>query len=159
MLKKILIGLGAVLGVVVLGLVALAVFFDANKYKPEIQQYVLDHYKRTLTFQGDLSLSVFPRFAIALPPTTLSNRGGDRSSASLKGAKVSVAVLPLLRGRVEVGTVSIDGLTATIERRRGLTYVSVDGAYYALTRCPNSQAACLVLSNLPEPDSRFATPP
>lgn len=118
MLKKILIGLGAVLGVVVLGLVALAVFFDANKYKPEIQQYVLDHYKRTLTFQGDLSLSVFPRIAIALPPTTLSNRGGDRASASLKGAKVSVAVLPLLRGRIEIGTVSIDALTATIERRR-----------------------------------------
>jgi AsmA protein len=118
MLKKILIGLGAVLGVVVLGLVALAVFFDANKYKPEIQQYVQDHYKRTLRFNGDLSLSVFPRIALALPPTTLSNRGGDRASASLKGAKVSVALLPLLKSRIEVGTVSIDGLTATVERRR-----------------------------------------
>ncbi len=118
MLKKILIGLAAVLGVVVIGLVALAVFFDANKYKPEIQHYVQAHYKRTLTFDGDLSLSVFPRIALALPPTTLSNRGGDRASASLKGAKVSVALLPLLRSRIEVGTISIDGLTATIERRR-----------------------------------------
>lgn len=50
-------------------------------------------------------------------------------------------------------------LIREIERRRGLTYVSVDGAYYALTRCPNSQAACLVAATLPEPDSRFATPP
>jgi AsmA protein len=118
MLKKILMGLAAVLGVVVLGLVALAVFFDANKYKPEIQQYVQQHYKRTLAFNGDLSLSVFPRIALALPQTTLSNRGGDRASASLKSAKVSVALLPLLRSHIEIGTVSIDGLTATIERRR-----------------------------------------
>jgi len=125
MLKKTLIGLGVVLGVVVLGLVALAVFFDANKYKPEIQQYVQDHYKRTLTFSGDLSLSVFPRIALALPPTTLSNRGGDRASASLKGAKVSVALLPLFKRRIEVGTISIDGLAATVERRRDGT-TSID---------------------------------
>lgn len=118
MLKKILIGLGVVLGVFVLGLVALAVFFDANKFKPEIETYVRDNYKRTLKFDGDLSLSVFPRIALALPPTTLSNLSGDRASASLKSAKVSVALLPLLRSRIEVGGVSIDGLTATVERRR-----------------------------------------
>src|SRR5882672_3354958 len=118
MLKKILIGLGVVLGVFVLGLVALAVFFDANKFKPKIERYVHDNYKRTLKFDGDLALSVFPRIAIALPPTTLSNLTGDRVSASLKDARISVALLPLLHSRIEVGAISIDGLTATIERRR-----------------------------------------
>lgn len=118
MLKKILIGAGVLLGVIVIGLVALAVLFDANKYKPEIEQYVRDNYKRTLKFDGDLSLSVFPRIALALPPTTLSNLAGDRASASLKSAKVSVALLPLLSGRIEVGAVSIEGLTASIEKRR-----------------------------------------
>jgi AsmA protein len=125
MLKKTLIALGVVLGVFVLGLVALALFFDANKYKPEIEQYVHDNYKRTLKFDGDLSLSVFPRIALALPATTLSNLGGDRVSASLKSAKVSVALLPLFHSRLEVGTVSIDGLTATVERRRDGT-TSID---------------------------------
>src|SRR5262249_31561532 len=80
--------------------------------------YVHDHYKRTLKFEGDLSLAVFPRIALALPPTTLSSLNGDRVSASLKGAKVSVALLPLLHSRIEVGDISIDGLAATIERRR-----------------------------------------
>jgi AsmA protein len=118
MLKKIAIGVGALIGVLVLALVAFAAFFDANKFKPEIEQYVRDKTRRTLKFEGDLSLSVFPRIALAAPRTTLSNLAGDRVSASLDSAKVSVALLPLLRGRIEVGTVAIDGLTATIERRR-----------------------------------------
>ena len=117
MLKKILIGLGVVFGLLVIGLVALALLFDANKYKPQIERYVHDNYKRTLKFDGDLSLAVFPRIALALPATTLSNLSSDRTSASLKSAKVSVALLPLLRGRIEVGTIGIDGLTAAIERR------------------------------------------
>jgi AsmA protein len=118
MLKKVLIGLGVVLGVFVIGLVALAVFFDANKFKPEIERYVHDNYKRTLKIDGDLALAVFPRIAITLPSTTLSNLTGDRVSASLKSAQVNVALLPLLHSRIEVGAISIDGLTATIERRR-----------------------------------------
>jgi AsmA protein len=117
MLKKSLIGLGVVLGVFALGLVALALFIDANKYKPEIEQYVRDHYKRNVKFDGDLSLSLFPQIALDLPQTTLSNLAGDRASASLKSGRVSAALLPLLHRRIEVDAISIDGLTATIERR------------------------------------------
>lgn len=118
MLKKIAIGVGALIGALVLALVAFVAVFDANKFKPEIEQTVREKTGRTLKFEGDLSLSLFPRIALALPRTTLSNRAGDRVSASLQSAKVSVAWLPLVRGRIEVGTVAIDGLTATIERRR-----------------------------------------
>ncbi|HTT13803.1 MAG TPA: AsmA family protein [Burkholderiaceae bacterium] len=125
MLKKILLGLGVVLSVFLLGLVAVSVFFDANRYKPEIERYVREHYKRTVRFDGDLALSVFPRIALALPQTTLSNLAGDRVSASLQSAEVSVALLPLLLGRFEVGTISIDGLSATVERRRDGT-TSID---------------------------------
>jgi len=125
MLKKSLIGLGVVLGVFALGLVALALFIDANKYKPEIEQYVRDHYKRSVKFDGDLSLSLFPRIALDLPQTTLSNLAGDRTSASVRSGRVSVALLPLLHRRIEVDAISIDGLAATIERRRDGT-TSID---------------------------------
>lgn len=125
MLKKILIGAGVLISVLVLSLVALAVFFDADKFKPEIERYVHERTKRTLKFEGKLALSVFPRFALALPRTTLSSLAGDRVSASLDGARVSVAILPLLRGRIEVGGLSIEGLRATVERRRDGT-TSID---------------------------------
>lgn len=118
MLKKIALSVGVAIGVLVLALVAFAAWFDPNRFKPEIEQYVREQTKRTLKFEGDLSLSVFPRIALALPRTTLSNLAGDRVSASIESAKVSVALLPLVRGKLEVRQVFIDGLTAAIERRR-----------------------------------------
>ncbi len=125
MLKKILIGVGAVVALLVVGAVALVAFVNVNAYKPQIEAYVKDNYQRTLKIDGDLSLSVFPRIALALPKTTLSNRGGDRIAASLDGARASVALLPLLRRQIVVDTVRIDGLKATVERRRDGT-TSID---------------------------------
>jgi AsmA protein len=117
MAKKILIAFGVVVGLLVLAAVALVAFVDVNRFKPQIEQAVRERFNRTLAIGGDLSLSVFPRIAVALPKTTLSEQGGPKPFASLDGARVSVALLPLLSGRVEAGKVSIYGLTATIEKR------------------------------------------
>lgn len=125
MLKKILIGVGVVVGLLVIGAVALVAFVDVNAYKPQIEAYVKDHYQRRLSIEGDLALSVFPRIALALPKTTLSSRAGDRVAASFDAARASVALLPLLRKEIVVDTVRIDGLKAAIERRRDGT-TSID---------------------------------
>lgn len=125
MLKKILIGVGVVVALLVIGAVALVAFVDVNAYKPQIEAYVKDNYQRTLKIDGDLSLSVFPRIALALPKTTLSSRAGDRVAASLDGARVSVALFPLLRKEIVVDTVRVDGLKAAVERRRDGT-TSID---------------------------------
>lgn len=125
MLKKILIGFGVVVALLVAGAVALVAFVDVNAYKPQIEAYVKDNYQRTLKIEGDLSLSVFPRIALALPKTSLSSRAGDRVAASLESARVSVALLPLLRKEIVVDTVRVDGLKAAVERRRDGT-TSID---------------------------------
>jgi AsmA protein len=117
MLKQLLIALGAIVAVVAVALVALVAFVDVNRFKPQIAQTVKDRYDRTLAIEGDLSLAVFPRIAVALPRTTLSEHGGKETFASVDGARVSVALLPLLGGRIEAGKVSIYGLTATVEKR------------------------------------------
>lgn len=125
MLKKILIGVGVVVALLVVGAVALVAFVDVNAYKPQIEAYVKDNYQRTLKIEGDLSLSVFPRIALALPKTSLSSRAGDGVAASLEGARVSVALFPLLRKEIVVDTVRVDGLKAAVERRRDGT-TSID---------------------------------
>jgi AsmA protein len=125
MLKKILIGVGVIVALLVVGAVALLAFVDVNAYKPQIEAYVKDNYQRRLSIEGDLRLSVFPRIALALPKTTLSNRAGDGIAASIEGARASVALLPLLRKQIVVDAVHIDGLKATIERRRDGT-TSID---------------------------------
>ena len=117
MLKKVLIGVAAFVLVVVVALVALLALVDVDHYKPQIEAAAHDKLDRTLKFDGKLSLSVFPSIAVALPHTTLSEHGSDRPFLSLDRARVSLAVLPLLSGRLEAGTASLYGLRASIDRR------------------------------------------
>ncbi len=117
MVRKLLIGLGVVVAILALALIALIAFVDVNRFKPQIEQAFKDRFDRQLAIDGDLALAVFPRLGVALPRTTLSERGGSASFASIDGARVSVALLPLLGGRIEASTISVYGLDATVERR------------------------------------------
>ena len=125
MLKKILIGIGALLLLVVAGLAILVATFDVDRYKARIEQAAHDKLDRTLKFDGKLSLSVFPTIAVELPHTTLSEHGAEATFVSLDRARVSLAVMPLLSGRVEAGTASLYGLRATVTRHADGT-TSVD---------------------------------
>ena len=117
MLKKVLIGFGTLVLLLIAVLVVLLITVDVDRYKPRIEQAVHDKLDRTLKFDGRLSLSVFPTIAVALPHTTLSERGTDAPFLSLDRARVSLALVPLLSGRLAAGTASLYGLRATIERR------------------------------------------
>jgi AsmA protein len=117
MTRKLLIAAGIVAGALVLAVIALLLIVDANRFKPRLEQAVNDATGRRLAINGDLSLKLLPHIALALPPTTLSTRDGQRTAASVQRARVEVALLPLLRGEVAVGVVRIEGLKATIERR------------------------------------------
>ena len=64
MARKILIALVVLLTLLVLAVVVFVATFDANRFKPRIQEYVANRYQRTLTIDGDLFLTLFPRIAI-----------------------------------------------------------------------------------------------
>lgn len=117
MLKKILLVIVALVVVVVVAAVALVLFVDVNRFKPQIESYVLDSYQRTLTIDGDLSLSVFPNIAISLPKMALSEPNAKPTTLSLTSAQVSVKLLPLLTGNVQADVISLNGLRADIVRR------------------------------------------
>jgi AsmA protein len=118
MLKKILIGLGALVALLVLAIAALFLFVDVNAFKPRIEQAASSQLGRTLRIDGDLKLAIFPRIAIALPRTTLSERGSEKTFAQIENARIAVAVLPLLKGRIEADRIQITGLVATLEQRK-----------------------------------------
>jgi len=123
--RKILIALVVLLALLVAAVVVFVASFDANRFKPRIQEYVANRYQRTLTIDGDLFLTLFPRIAISLPATRLSERNSTDPVASVGAARVSVELLPLLRGAVVADKVRVEKLTATVVRRADGT-LSID---------------------------------
>ncbi len=117
-MRKIWWTLGGLAALALAGVVAFYLLVDAEALKPRLIQTVQERYQRELSFDGPLGLSLFPRIGLTLPATTLSQRGSSEPFAHLDSARVSVALLPLLRGKLEVGTITVDGLQATLVRGR-----------------------------------------
>lgn len=105
-------------GLIVLLLAGVAIyltqFFDANQYKPQILE-AAENAGVPLEINGELNVTVFPRIglninevAVKLPDST------DTTLASVNQVAVSVKVMPLLSGSVEVDRVIVDKLEADL---------------------------------------------
>ncbi len=116
-LKYALIALGALLVLVAGALVYIAITFDPNDYREDLQRLVADRTGRTLTLAGDLRLTVFPKIGVGLGATTLSEAGSEQAFAEVRDLRVALAVLPLLRGRVVVDEIVVDGRQARLVQR------------------------------------------
>ncbi len=114
LLKKILYTVAAIFGVVLLLVIYLAVTFDPNDYKSTVIQLVKDKKQRTLDIKGDITLSFWPKIGADLGEISLSEHQSDKQFAAIKGAKVALAVLPLLRKEIVVDTVYLDGVQANV---------------------------------------------
>jgi AsmA protein len=114
---------GYALGGLVLVLVAIVAFvaltFDPNAYKGEIEKQVKERTGRTLKFHGDIGLAFWPSIGAKVGKVTLSRRASEHDFAALDAAHVSVRLLPLLRGEVLVNELSVSGLKASVIRAKG----------------------------------------
>lgn len=101
---------GGIVVLLVIGVALVALFFDPNDYKTQIEQVVKDKTGRAFSLKGDLKLSVFPWLAVQVGPATLGNAAGfgDMPMVSIQGAKLGVRLRPLLGGQFEVGAVELD---------------------------------------------------
>jgi AsmA protein len=99
------------IGLIVIGLVLVLVFVDPNDYRDDIERLVEQKTGRPLTLSGDLKLSVFPWVALETGAASLGDAPGfgPEPFVSIKEARLGVRLLPLLRGKIEVGNVRLDG--------------------------------------------------
>lgn len=124
-MKRFLKLIGVVLGVLVLLVVATAVIaplvLNPNDFKDEIAQKVKNETGRDLRIAGDIGLSVFPWLGVDIGKVTLGNAEGFPQDvfASTDRMQVRVKLLPLLRRRVEMDTVTVQGLTLHLARNAG----------------------------------------
>jgi len=109
--------------VAIVGLLALAVgvlyaLFDGDKIKAEISRTVLEQKQRTLVIAGQPQLSVWPNVGIQLDGVTLSEHASKDEFAALQSARISVALMPLLRKQVQVRALDIEGLKLTLVKKK-----------------------------------------
>lgn len=112
--------LGAVVGIIAIvlaGVAALTLFIDPNTFKPEIIKVVKQQTGRELTIAGDLGWSFFPSLGVNIGKTELANAAGFSAPffAKVDKASVSVKILPLFSGSVQIGTIYLDGVAANLE--------------------------------------------
>ncbi|HCY63961.1 MAG TPA: hypothetical protein DHV59_14255 [Oxalobacteraceae bacterium] len=115
-LKIIAIVLALLVGMAIIAVGIFAATFDPNYYKPQLIRLVAEKKQRTLAIPGEIKLSFFPRLGAQLGPASLSEHNGEAEFASFKEARVSLALMPLLRKQLVVDRISIDGLQAHIRR-------------------------------------------
>jgi AsmA protein len=115
-LKRILFGLVIALIIAVVGLAIFLLTFNPNAYKSKLEDLVYARYGRTLTIQGDIGLSLFPRIGLSVKDVSLSDRGSKDLFVSVDGARFAVAIWPLLSNQLVVDHVSINGLKAWVVR-------------------------------------------
>src|SRR6185437_3625213 len=116
-----------IFGIVVGGLIVLAVVaalvvllsVDPNAYRGDIERLAEQKTGRHLQIGGKLDLKLFPYLAISISDVQLGNAPGYGQSPFLAVHQVSVGVrlLPILRKRLEVSRIAVDGLTAHLVSR------------------------------------------
>ena len=132
---------GVVLALVAVLLGTLYALFDGEKLKAELTRVVMEQKQRKLEIVGPLELSVWPDVGIKLGRLTLSEPGGKEEFLALDAARVAVAVMPLLSKQVQVQRIEIDGLKATLVKRKDGTLNIADLAGGAADKEDAAKAA------------------
>ena len=114
--RYLLYALGAVVVLLVAGVIAVSMLFDPNALKGEIERAVEAKTGRTLKLEGDLGLAFWPSIGASIGRASLSERDGKGTFVALDSAHVSVAVMPLLSKQVVVSGIRLEGLKATVTR-------------------------------------------
>ena len=98
--KRILIGLVVLVVVAVVGLAIFLLTFDPNAYKYKLEELVQERYHRTLTIDGEIELSLFPRIGLSVQGVSLSEVNSTETFASIESTRLAVAVWPLLSNKI-----------------------------------------------------------
>ncbi len=104
MIKKILIGIAAVLVIIVVVIIAIPFFVPLDAIRDRVIAEVKTATGRDLAIDGPVALSVFPAAAVELSDVSLSNApGSDRESMLTLGQlDIEVALWPLLSEQIVI---------------------------------------------------------
>jgi len=107
--KKLLIGILAVLLLVVGAVLVIPSLIDWNTYKAEIAERIGAATGRAVTLDGNIDLALLPRPTLSVTGARLANLPGasEPDMVRLRKLDVRVAFMPLLRGHIQVQSVAL----------------------------------------------------
>jgi AsmA protein len=117
LIKALAAGVGALIGLLAVGLFCLWLWVNPNDYRVKIANAVKESTGRDLE-AGDIHLSVFPWVALKLGPSTLGNPPGFDATPFLafRRAALRVRLRPLLSRHLVIDRIDIDGLDLRLRR-------------------------------------------
>src|SRR3546814_91617 len=109
-MKKIAIGFGAIVALIVIALLAVPALIDWNGYKPQIAAAVKDATGRDLVIEGDISIAILPRLSFSAGGVKFANAPGVEPPymATVERIEGEVALLPLLGRTIVVQRLSVE---------------------------------------------------
>ncbi len=116
--RTLAIGVAALLAIAVIAAVAASIFIDPNRYKPDVVRMVKEKTGRTLTIDGKIGLTFLPHIGVSAEKLALSGPGGKGTFASVGEAKLAVALLPLIAGKVVVDRIELSELDVALVRHK-----------------------------------------
>jgi uncharacterized protein involved in outer membrane biogenesis len=107
--KRLLIGVGAVVGLLIVVALALPSLIDLNARKAEIAAAVKKATGRDLVIDGPIALSILPEPTVTLSGVKFFNVPGSKNPnmVEVKSVTVKPSLLPLLTGNLEVSEVTL----------------------------------------------------
>ncbi|MBA3007538.1 MAG: AsmA family protein [Proteobacteria bacterium] len=117
-LKFCLLGAGVIIGLALVVVVYVVATFNPNDYKGKIIEAVKGSTQRTLSIDGDIKLSFFPKIGAELGKVSLSDFKSDSEFSSVENVHVSLALMPLLSRQVVVDEVMVSGLQTTLVKHK-----------------------------------------
>ena len=119
--KWVLYGVLGLLGVAILGALALTALVDPNRFQQQIAAVVRDATGRELALEGRLGWSFFPRLAVSVGPGALRNAPGFDGAPLLHWRDIAFGarLWPLLSGRFELDRIRIGEPRLTLRRTAG----------------------------------------
>ncbi|MBS0170547.1 MAG: AsmA family protein [Nitrospira sp.] len=127
---KVLLGIGVVILLLILLIIALPFLIDLNKYQDRYRPLIEEALNRKVQLQ-DIRLTIWPRIGARVGGFIVQDDPAFRTGpfASLSSLDVGVKLLPLLRGTVEVEEITLrDPVIMVLKNAQGQLNVSTLGA-------------------------------
>lgn len=117
-MKKLLKIFGALIGFVIVALLAAPMFISADFLKQQLATQVKNATGRELVIKGNTSIKLFPNIAVSAEDVTLGNPEGFASPylVSLKKLETGAALKPLLAKELRITGVTLVGATVNLEQ-------------------------------------------